>query len=322
MLLNFRPTKSKGTVPKVGIALSGGGLRGFAHVGVLETLIQHNIPIDMVAGTSAGSIVAGLYACGVSPQQMIDIIKELRLQDFIDLKITLRDLIKHGFRWLTSGRFKFWSVLPSGLLKGDRIERYLNNHWRDKTMRDVQIPLAITAVDVNSADTVFFTTPFSRANYIMNAQYYHNTLISDAVRASISIPGIFYPKKYRGMTLVDGAVKNNLPTDILRYMGADIVIGVDLGYAGDPNYNIETVGEILMQCLDIMGREVTLLKGEKYADIVIRPLTALTRWFNRDNKQQLLDYIERGKFAALEQMNDIKNLINSVPNNQSETYLS
>ncbi len=322
MLLNFRPVQSKSATPKVGVALSGGGLRGFAHVGVLEALIQHEIPIDMIAGTSAGSIVAALYACGVSPQQMKDIIKGLKLQDFIDLKITLRDLIKHGFRWLTSGRFKFWSVLPSGLLKGDRIERFLNKHWHDKTMRDVQVPLAITAVDINSADTVFFTTPFARSEYIMNAQYYHNTLISDAVRASISIPGIFFPKKYRGMTLVDGAVKNNLPTDILRYMGADVVIGVDLGYAGDPNYNIETVGEILMQCLDIMGREVTLLKGEKYADIVIRPLTALTRWFNRDHKEQLFDYIEKGKLAALEQMSDIKKLIDSVPIIQSEIHLS
>ena len=108
------------------------------------------------------------------------------------------------------------------------------------------------------------------------------------------------------MTLVDGAVKNNLPTDILRHMGADIVIGVDLGYDGQANYDIKTVGEILMQCIEIMGREVTLLKSEQHADIIIRPTTDDINF--KDKKQTLL-CIERGREAGMEKIGYIKNII-------------
>ena len=116
----------------------------------------------------------------------------------------------------------------------------------------------------------------------------------------------FTPKKYRSMTLVDGAVKNNLPTDILRHMGADIVIGVDLGYDGQANYDIKTVGEILMQCIEIMSREVTLLKSEQHADIIIRPNTYDGNF--KDMKQALL-CIERGEEAAMGKLADIKELL-------------
>jgi NTE family protein len=126
------------------------------------------------------------------------------------------------------------------------------------------------------------------------------------VRASISIPGIFFPKKYRGMTLVDGAVKNNLPTDILRHMGADVVIAVDLGYAGQPNYDIKTVGEILIQCIEVMSREVTLLKAEQYADIIIRP--AISDINFNDIKQFSL-CIERGEQSLIARIADIQKLL-------------
>lgn len=116
----------------------------------------------------------------------------------------------------------------------------------------------------------------------------------------------FTPKKYRSMTLVDGAVKNNLPTDILRHMGADIVIGVDLGYDGQANYDIKTVGEILIQCIEIMSREVTLLKAEQCADIIIRPSTADIHF--KDLKQATV-CIGRGEQAAHEKLAEIKAIV-------------
>jgi len=292
--------------PRVGVALSGGGMRGTAHIGVLKTLVDSNIPIDMISGTSAGAIIAALYACGYSPHQMQLMIQDIKMTELIDLKIHVSDLFKHGMKWLVNGMFRFWSVLPVGLIKGDKIDQYFSSLWKDRTVRDTKIPVAITAVDINSADTIFFTTPVPGSRFILNARYYHNTLLTEAVRASISIPGIFYPKKYRGMTLVDGAVKNNLPTDILRHMGADVVIGVDLGYAGQPNYDIKTVGEILIQCIEVMSREVTLLKAEQYADIIIRP--AISDINFNDIKQFLL-CIERGKQATNERIHDIRNLL-------------
>lgn len=291
---------------KIGVALSGGGLRGTAHIGVLKVLDENNIPIDMISGTSAGAIVAALYACGYSPQDMQTMVQKFKMNEFIDLNVTVSHLLKHSVKWLYSGMFRFWSVFPTGLIKGDKIERYFYNLWQERTVRDTKIPVAITAVDINSADTVFFTSPVFNSRGILNARYYHNTSLTDAVRASISIPGIFFPKKYRSMTLVDGAVKNNLPTDILRHMGADIVIGVDLGYDGQANYNIKSVGEILIQCIEIMSREVTLLKSEQCADIIIRPNTFDINF--KDLKQAVV-CIGRGEQGAREKLADIKNLL-------------
>ncbi|HWR45597.1 patatin-like phospholipase family protein [Sporomusa sp.] len=296
----------RGFRPRIGLALSGGGLRGTAHIGVLKALTDHNIPVDYISGTSAGAIVATMYACGYSPPQMQSIIHDIDIHDLVDLKVTSSDLFKHGFKWLMSGKFRFWSVLPTGLLKGDKIEEFLEKLWHQRTVRDTKIPLAITAVDITSADTVFFTSPLPANRVIPNARYYHNALLYEAVRSSISIPGVFFPKKYRGMTLVDGAVKNNLPTDILNHMGADKIIAVDLGYSGQPNYETNSVGEILMQCIEIMGREVTLIKSEQYADVIIRPQTYD---LNHKNLKQANEFIKRGYHAAIDKMSEIKDLL-------------
>lgn len=292
--------------PIVGLALSGGGIRGTAHIGVIKALLENNIQINFISGTSAGAIVAAMFASGYSPREMEKIVDAVDIQSLIDLKVTVPDLLKHGVKWAMSGMFRFWSVLPAGLIKGDKIENFLGNFLKNKTVRDTEIPIAITAVDINSADTVFFTTPIPGSRFILNARYYHNTLLTEAVRSSISIPGIFFPKKYRGMTLVDGAVKNNLPTDILRYMGATKVIAVDLGYAGQENFDIKTVGEILIQCIDIMGREVTLLKAEQHADIIIRPLTQNIDFRDIKNASKC---IKSGYQAAIEKIGEIKNLL-------------
>lgn len=309
MLVKINGKKSSLKKPqkrKVGVALSGGGIRGTTHIGVLKALTENNIPIDIISGTSAGAIVAAMYACGYTPRQMQQIVHTIKPSQLIDLKITVTDLFKHGIKWFMSGMFRFWSVLPTGMIKGDKIERFFSELWHDRTVRNTKIPLAITSVDINSADTVFFTTPVPGSRNILNARYYHNTLLTDAVRASISIPGVFFPKKYRNMTLVDGAVKNNLPTDILRHMGANVVVAVDLGYAGQPNYDIKTVGEILIQCIEVMGREVTLLKSEQYADVIIRP-----QIYDIDFKdiKQADECIKRGEKALKEKLTEIKNLL-------------
>lgn len=292
--------------PKVGLALSGGGVRGLAHIGVLKVLVENKIPIDLVSGTSAGAIIAAMYACGYTPVQMQGIAEKLDVTDLIDLNVTIGDLFKHGMKWLFSGRFRFWSVLPTGLVKGDKIERYLAGLLHNRTLHDTVIPLAITAVDIVSGDTVFFVSPQAANRSILNARYYTNALLTEAVRASISIPGIFFPKKIRGMLLVDGAVKNNLPSDILRHLGAEAIISVDLGYSGQPNENLKTVGEILLQCIDIMGREVTLLKGEPYSNLVIRPEVFDISF--KDTRHVAL-CVGRGSQAAWAKIPEIRRLI-------------
>lgn len=293
-------------MPRVGIALSGGGLKGLAHIGVLQELCRQQIPVHMIAGTSAGAIIAGLYAIGKSPAEMRELAHHVRLNDLIDAKLSINQLVKYGMKWLFTGKLRLLSVIPAGVIKGDYIEQYFRLLWGERTVRETNIPLAITAVDINTAETIFFMTPSRAKPTILNAKYYYNIAIIDAVRASISIPGLFTPKNYSGMMLVDGAVKNNLPADILREMGADIVIGVDLGYDGKPNYGIQSVGEVLMQCIEIMSREVTLLKGRQHSDLVIRPQTFDISF---SNKVDIDDCIDRGVVATKELIPDILDLI-------------
>jgi NTE family protein len=292
--------------PKIGLALSGGGIRGLTHIGVLKALISNGIKIDFISGTSAGAVVAALFACGYTPYQMEELAKNINTTDLIDLRITVSDLFKYGIKSFMGNNSRFWSTIPNGIVKGDRIERYFKTLWKDRTVNETIIPLSITAVDINTADTIFFTTPFKKIYSIKNTRYYHNVTLTEAVRSSISIPGVFYPKKYQDMSLVDGAVKNNLPTDILHYMGADIIIAVDLGYSGQSVSNLHSVGEILMQCIDIMNREVTLLKSEKYANIIIRP-----ELFDINYKdiKKAMESVMRGEEATKNQMPEIIELV-------------
>ncbi len=294
-----------GRRPKVGVALSGGGVRGAAHVGVLQVLAENKIPVDMVAGTSAGALVAALYACGYRPHELEKMAAELKVGELVDLKMTVGDLFKQGVKWLFGGRMRFWSVLPIGLIKGDKVEHYLAGLVERRTVKDTQIPLAITAVDLITGDTVFFVTPREGWRAILNARYFTNTLLTDAVRASISVPGVFCPKKYRNMLLVDGAVKNNLPTDILHQMGAEVIIAVDLGYSGQVNEDFRSASEIVLQSIDIMNREVTLLKGVQYADVVIRPEVGDID-FKQSGYMSLC--VARGAKAAWAQINEIRRL--------------
>jgi NTE family protein len=292
--------------PKIGLALSGGGIRGLTHIGVIKALISNGIKIDFISGTSAGAVVAALFACGYTPYQMEELAKNINTIDLIDLRITVSDLFKYGIKSFMGNNSRFWSTIPNGIVKGDRIERYFKTLWKDRTVNETIIPLSITAVDLNTADTIFFTTPFKKKYSIKNTRYYHNVTLTEAVRSSISIPGVFHPKKYQDMSLVDGAVKNNLPTDILHYMGADIIIAVDLGYSGQFVSNLHSVGEILMQCIDIMNREVTLLKSEKYANIIIRP-----ELFDINYKdiKKAMEAVIRGEEATKNQIPEIIDLV-------------
>ena len=298
--------KTEQTAPKVGLALSGGGLRGLAHIGALKALADNEIPISFISGSSAGAIIASLHACGYRADEMHSIAKALSVSDFVKIKIPLSAMLKQGKKWLFGRHRKLIPTFPTGIIQGDRIEKFFSRYWQARTVRDTTIPVALTAVDLYSADTIFFLTPHPGMREILNARYYYNTGLGEAVRASISIPGVFTPAKYRGMMLVDGAVKNNLPTDILRHMGADCIIAIDLGYAGEPDYEIQNVSDILLRCIEIMNREVTLLKGEEYADIIIRPQAYVGL---SPSLEQIDTCIKSGEDAVLARIEEIRGVL-------------
>lgn len=218
--------------PKVGLVLSGGASRGFAHVGVIKVLEEEGIPIDLIVGTSAGSLTGALYAYFKNGQILEREARSLKVEDVFD--------------------FSIFSI-GVGVVKGERIIRFVEDKIKVKNIEELKIPFAAVATDLNTGRKVVF----------------RRGSISKAIRASTSIPGIFIPLVSGGQILVDGGVVDSLPVDVAREMGADIVIAVDVT-AGSTNFEIKNVVDIIIQTFNIMGSEINKYKAEE-ADVVIRP---------------------------------------------------
>ncbi len=176
--------------PTVGIALSGGSARGLAHIGILEVLEENSIPIDYIAGTSMGALIGALYSSGIPPKRIKEFFSEINWQSIADLEIP-----------------------KDGLIKGKRAEEYLASEIGNKSFGQLNIPLAVVAADIKTGSEVIFDKGD----------------VAEAVHASAAIPVIFSPVKIKNMELVDGGIVNPAPVDIVKKMGADIVIGIDTG---------------------------------------------------------------------------------------------
>jgi len=236
---------------KVGLALSGGGARGLAHIGVLKVLEQERIPVDCLAGTSMGGVIAAGYAAGLSPDFMEA--EAMRMGSLRRL-LALADV----------------SLPRRGLFEGQRVREYLTKHLGDRTFDDLQVPLTLVAVDLNTGREVFLS----------------QGRVTDAVRATIALPGVFTPVERNGETLVDGGLLDNLPADAVRHMGADIVIAVDVtmeeGIAFSliealhqrryiPNGLVDTI-EVLYRAVGVMMAEANRRRLiEAHPEVIIWP---------------------------------------------------
>ncbi len=294
--------------PKIGLALSGGGLRGVSHIGILKVFAAENIPVDFIAGTSAGSIFAAFVSLGYAPEHLETLATQVHKRQLFDSNLNVTILLWHAALDYLLRRFSIWSLIPRGLIKGQRLEYYLNTQYRGKTLADAKIPVAILATDIHTGESILFASPQTRIKEgdLRHTVVFKDTNLAAAVRASTAIPGIFTPKVFAGRWLVDGGLQNNLPTEVLRRMGSDIVIGVDLGYAGERRDYIDNVSEIIMQSFEIMSREITLCKAEKTADVIIYPniydvgLTEVAR---------IPEMIKRGEDAARRHLPLIRELL-------------
>ena len=292
--------KKKGL--KFGLALGSGSARGLAHVGVIQVLEAYDIPIDIIAGTSIGSVVGSLYAAGASIDQLEKAALSMK-------KSTTLFLID--------------PALPhSGLISGNKIVEMLNDlALEDKTFDDLKIPFEAVATDVESGAEVILT----------------QGKVIDAVRASISIPGIFTPVKYQDYYLVDGGVVNPVPVNVVQKMGADIIFAVSLAklkpYTTALIINKETsnleevekssilqqkieqvkstfespnIFEVIVQSIDIMQAKITgqCLEG---ADVVIVPFGI--KDINLLDFDKAESVIKGGMMAALLKMPQIKEVI-------------
>lgn len=254
--------------PAIGLVLSGGGARGAAHVGVLKVLEQNRIPIDFIAGTSMGALVGGLYASGMSPGELEAVISAIDWADAFSDKITRVDrsfrrkrdddfyLVKHR-PGIKGTKLSF----PPGILDGQKIDLLLKKYTLPvSTIRDfdqLPIPFRAVATDIETGET-----------YVIGKGD-----LALALRASMSIPAFFAPREIDGQLLVDGGVSSNLPIDIVRQMGADLVIAVDIGTPLSERDEIESVLDITGQISNILTRrnadeQIASLAG---TDIFIKP---------------------------------------------------
>jgi len=226
------PPAAEKKVLHLGLALGSGAARGFAHVGVIQVLEEAGIQPELVVGTSAGSVVAALYASGKNAGQLQRVAETMEEAEITD--------------WMMP-------ILNRGALRGEALARYVNTQVGGRLIEQMKIPLGIVATDLNSGEPVLFR----RGN------------TGSAVRASSSVPAVFQPVRIGTREYVDGGLVAPVPVRQAREMGANFVIAVDI--SSDPQSNpASDTFDILMQTFTIMGKSLNnlLLKD---ADLVVRP---------------------------------------------------
>ncbi|HHY83546.1 MAG TPA: patatin-like phospholipase family protein [Clostridiales bacterium] len=282
---------------RFGLALSGGATRGAAHIGAMKALAENGLHPSWISGTSAGSMVAALYACGYSVSEMEEIALSLR-KDIYDTDYL--GIIAGVLQWIFT-KDTAWD----GIVKGKNLENLMKKLLGEKTMKDASIPLAITAVDINSGFTVMFVSSKRRLRDTKHTIYIDDVPIYQAVRASIAIPVVFRPIFIKGMRLVDGGVTESVPVNVLKQMGAGKVIGIDLGYSGQRRNEVNNILEIGSQSIDIMSYRMTKLKTMR-ADVIVNPHIYDVGMMEVDRIPEL---IERGYKAVTDNIDTIKNAI-------------
>lgn len=210
------PSKPALRPPKIGLALGGGAARGFAHIGVIQVLEEHGIKPDFVVGTSAGSLVAALYAAGKNGAELAV------LADAMD-ESTLTD----------------WSYPGRGVIRGAALAKFVREHTESRTIERMRIPLGIVATDLDNGQAILFEVGDA----------------GTAVRASSAVPAVFQPVSIGGREYVDGGLVAPVPVRFARQMGAEIVIAVDISAAPEGNATGDAM-RMLLQTFAIMGRSI------------------------------------------------------------------
>ena len=262
-------TSNDGSRPKIGLVLGGGGAKGGAHVGVLEVLEELRIPVDFIAGTSIGAAIGGLYASGTSVSELKDLLESLDWQNLLSdrpprrhrpfrLKSTDRGVPARFELGFNKGAFR----LPTGIVTGQNVEL---------TLRSATLPVA----HIGSFEDL--PTPFvSVATDLVTGEMVvlRRGDLSNAMRASMSIPGAFSPVEVEGRVLVDGGLVRNLPVDVVREMGADVVIAVDLTPPLYDANELESAIEVSTQTFRITTLQNTVPQREALVpgrDVLLRP---------------------------------------------------
>ncbi|MDM7943937.1 MAG: patatin-like phospholipase family protein [Hydrogenophaga sp.] len=249
--------------PRLGLALGGGAARGFAHVGVIQVLEENGIRPDLVTGTSAGSLVAALYASGKTPTELE------RVAMGMD-EVTLTD-------WALP-------ILGRGLLRGDALARYVSQAVDGRVIESMALPLGVLATDLATGQGVLFR----RGD------------VAQAVRASSAVPGLFAPVGIAGREYVDGGLVAPVPVQQAREMGAEVVVAVDISSAPEGNVAMGNI-RVLLQTFAIMGQSINRHELAT-ADVVVRPALAGVGGADFAARQRSIEAGRAAMQAALPQL--------------------
>jgi NTE family protein len=278
---------------KIGVALEGGGALGLAHIGVLKWFEDHHIPIDYVAGTSMGGLVGGLYATGKSPAELKAIVEHQDWNAIIDGQTDYRDL---SFRRKEDARafpnrlefgLKHGFSLPSGLNSGQGVSLLIDRetlpYTHNESFDDLPIPFRCVATDLVTGRAVVFD---------------HGS-VAQAMRSTMSLPGVFAPVRNGNDVYVDGGLLGNLPSDVVRKMGADVVIAIHLEIAPADAAQIQSLFSVLGRSVEVVVHQ-NEIRGLAAADLVVNvDLKAFTSL--EYNKAEMI--IDRGSQAAADKSN-------------------
>ncbi len=283
---------------KLGLALSGGGIRGIAHAGALKALEDNKIKIDIIGGTSSGALIASLYALGYSPYYI-----------YILFKRYSKDIAGINSTPVISGIKNFMinkKVEIKGLKTGRIIEEAYNRLALKKgarTIKDIKrIPLVIPAVDIGNAKEYIFTNKIPRQKN-NQSQYITDITIGKAVRASSSFPAVFCPCKFKQYRFIDGGVLDNIPVSEVKKQGADKVIAINFK-ADDIDEN-SNIMDLAMRTIDIMGNKISEENLEQSNFV----LTIQTDRTGLLDVQKLDSCYQYGYQAVIENLDKIKKIL-------------
>lgn len=284
---------------KIGLSLSGGGVKGAAHIGVIKALEEENIKIDSISGTSSGSIVATLYAMGYRSNEIYDIFKKyckkIRYVDFWNILKLIYGLV-----------FKR-KIIIDGLNSGKAIEKLINDIAKDKNIKDISdihFPLVIPSVNIYNGKVTCFTSYKNEKRYLSNTIFVNHMNIGKAVRASCSYPVVFSPCEFNNTNLIDGGIRENTPWRELKEIGTDKVISVVFREKFDKN--------CCMNIIDVATRSIGLLSNElsnyewNGTDYLLEIYTEKIGLLDMDKIEELY---EIGYETAKKQIHNIKQLI-------------